>query len=308
MVDWIWTIDQASVPFLVWLQGFQNDGLTAAMRFFSYLGTEYFYLLLLPFLYWTISKRWGILVTFSLVFSTYLMGVFKWTFNLPRPPSPPVEKLWHETSPSFFSGHAATAMAVWGALATLIRRTWFWALAAALIFFIGFSRLYLGVHYPADVIAGWLAGGLVAWAVLTGDARLAPKLQAWPALKILLIAFFVSLLMVFLHPRLIQENQWPAPNAVQLGGLMFGIVAGLVWDVKSLHFQVQGSWGQKALRMLLGLVVILFFYLGPKLIIDAMNVTSYPVVQSMRFVRYTLVGFAVSGLAPWLFQRLRLTV
>jgi len=75
MGDLIQTIDQASVPFLVWLQGFQSDGLTSVMRFFSYLGTEYFFILLLPFLYWTISKRWGAMVAFALTFLTSIFGI-----------------------------------------------------------------------------------------------------------------------------------------------------------------------------------------------------------------------------------------
>ena len=307
MGDWIQQIDQASIPFLVWLQGFQSGGLTAVMRFFSQLGTEYFFLLLLPFLYWTISKRWGALVAFSLIFSSYLAGFIKWTFNLPRPPSPPVEKLWHETSPSFISGHAVTAMAVWGTLAALVRRTWFWILAAVVIFFIGFSRLYLGVHYPADVIGGWLVGALVAWAVLAGSARIAPAVTDWSAIKMLLVGLVVSLLLVFLHPRWAQENLWPAPNAVQLGGLLFGLVAGLVWDVKSLHFQVDGPWGKRILRLLVGLVVTGVFYVGPKLLIDQLGISIHWQEQALRFVRYAMVGFVVSGLAPWLFQRLHLS-
>jgi len=306
MGDWIQAIDQASIPFLVWLQGFQTGGLTAVMRFFSYLGTEYFFLLLLPFLYWTISKRWGALVAFSLIFSAYLAGFIKWTFNLPRPPSPPVEKLWHETSPSFISGHAVTAMAVWGTLAALVRRTWFWLLAAVIIFFVGFSRLYLGVHYPADVIGGWLVGALVAWVVVAGSARLWPVVKDWSAGLMLLVALALSLALVFIHPRWIEENLWPAPNAVQLGGLLFGMVAGLVWDVKSLHFQVDGPWSKRILRLILGFVVVAAFYIGPKLIIDQLEISDFLLEQSMRFVRYALVGFAVSGLAPWLFQRLRL--
>ena len=306
MGDWIQAIDQASIPCLVWLQGFQTGGLTAVMRFFSYLGTEYFFLLLLPFLYWTISKRWGALVAFSLIFSAYLAGFIKWTFNLPRPPSPPVEKFWHETSPSFISGHAVTAIAVWGTLAALVRRTWFWLLAAVIIFFVGFSRLYLGVHYPADVIGGWLVGALVAWVVVAGSARLWPVVKDWSAGLMLLVALALSLALVFIHPRWIEENLWPAPNAVQLGGLLFGMVAGLVWDVKSLHFQVDGPWSKRILRLILGFVVVAAFYIGPKLIIDQLEISDFLLEQSMRFVRYALVGFAVSGLAPWLFQRLRL--
>ena len=305
MSEWIQLIDKASIPFLVWLQSFQSDGLTAVMRFFSFLGTEYFFMLLLPFLYWTISKRWGAMVALALIFSSYLSGFIKWVFNLPRP-TDPVKQFWTETSPSFVSGHATTAMAVWGTLAVLVRRTWFWILAAFLIFFIGFSRLYLGVHYPADVIGGWLLGLVVAWAVLALVPRIENLVADWSAGKMLLVALVLSLVMVFIHPRWQAENLWPAPNAVQLGGLLFGMLAGLVWDAKSLHFQVSGPWSKRILRLLLGLVVLVVLYIGPKLLLDQLSVTSYPAEQSLRFLRYALVGFTVSGLMPWLFAKIRL--
>ncbi len=306
MSEWIQAIDQASIPFLVWLQSFQSGGLTALMRFFSTLGTENFFILLLPFLYWTISKRWGVMVSLSLIFASYLTGIVKTLFHLPRPPSPPVEKFWHETSPSFTSGHAATAMAVWGVMASLVRRTWFWALAVILIFFIGFSRLYLGVHYPADVIGGWLLGLVVAWGVLAGAPRIESIVRTWPASVMLLAALALALLMAFIHPVPPDAAGWPEPGAMQLAGLLLGVLAGLVWDVKSLHFQVDGPWRKRILRLLLGMIVLATFYLGPKLLLIPLDITSYPAEQALRFGRYALVGFVVSGLGPWLFAKMHL--
>lgn len=69
-------------------------------------------------------------------------------------------------SPSFPSGHAVTSVIVFGTLALLVvrmeptvrLRRWTLAAAAALIGLIGLSRIYLGVHYPSDVLAGYLAG------------------------------------------------------------------------------------------------------------------------------------------------------
>lgn len=77
-------------------------------------------------------------------------------------------------SPSFPSGHAVTSVIVFGTLAYLIirleptvrMRRWTLATAGVLILLIGLSRIYLGVHYPSDVLAGYLAGFI--WA--TGTA------------------------------------------------------------------------------------------------------------------------------------------
>ncbi len=307
MTAWLQQINEASIPFILWLQGsVQSEGVTATMRFFSFLGTEYFFLLAMPFIYWTLSKRWGAMAALALVFSSYVSGFIKWTFNIPRPPSPPVHRLWHETSPGFISGHAATAMGVWGVLAAQVRRIWFWILAVLVIFHIGCSRIYLGVHYPTDVIGGWLAGLIVAAVLLW----IAPKLEligrTWCAHTIILasLAFSLSLLIIF--PVDPQNPLWPHASAVQLAGLLFGILAGLTWDMKRLNFQVDGPWGRRILRFIVGLALVAFFYIGPKFLMGALPVTDYFALQAIRYLRYALVGFVVSGLGPWLFQKLSL--
>ena len=306
MGAWIQSLENAGLPFLIWLQSFQSDGLTAVMRFFSYLGTEYFFLLLLPLLYWTVSKRWGALVAMALFFSGYGMSLTKWLTNTPRPSAQVVDVLWHETSPSFVSGHAATAMAVWGTLGALIRRAWFWVVSALLIFFIGLSRLYLGVHFPADVIGGWILGLVVAAALMA----LAPRLSTWLARidsgSLLALALTAALLMLFLHPAGGTPRQWPASAAAQFGGLFLGAVAGLVWDARSLHFLPAGPWWRRLLRLLLGLALLALFYVTPKLLFDALGALPALLAQPLRLLRYALVGWTVTGLAPWVFTKLRL--
>lgn len=70
---------------------------------------------------------------------------------------------------SFPSGHASLSMVAYGILAVLVSRTYLsrltrravFVLVVALVFLIGVSRVWLGVHYPSDVIAGWVAGATV---------------------------------------------------------------------------------------------------------------------------------------------------
>jgi len=78
---------------------------------------------------------------------------------------------------SFPSGHAlgvttATLIAAWAVARWLIcswsGRIAVWTTAVAVIGGVGFSRVYLGVHYPSDVIAGWLLGAIWSGALLTG--------------------------------------------------------------------------------------------------------------------------------------------
>jgi undecaprenyl-diphosphatase len=79
-------------------------------------------------------------------------------------------------TPSFPSGHALASMCFFGLLAYLISvnlrssayRAGIWALAIFLILFVGLSRIYFDVHYPSDVLAGYLAGLIWMSSVASG--------------------------------------------------------------------------------------------------------------------------------------------
>ena len=65
---------------------------------------------------------------------------------------------------SFPSGHTSIAVAFWGTLMLLFRKRWLSILCISLIILVPFSRIYLGVHFIADVLGGYLIGGLMLWA------------------------------------------------------------------------------------------------------------------------------------------------
>jgi len=73
---------------------------------------------------------------------------------------------------SFPSGHALYAMCLYSALASITagRRMLAWTAAGLMIALIGFSRIYLGVHYPSDVLAGWSIGWFWTRSVLVFKA------------------------------------------------------------------------------------------------------------------------------------------
>ena len=117
---------------------------------------------------WLTRHHWSVYVlAFGLIGGEVLNYVLKTWFDRPRPSS--VVWLTQVTSLSFPSGHAMESMIAYGSIAylvgrlepTLPLRRATWGVAIVIIGLIGFSRMYLGVHYPSDVIAGYLAG--IAW-------------------------------------------------------------------------------------------------------------------------------------------------
>lgn len=107
----------------------------------------------------------------SVIGAGLINTVLKISFNRPRPDVFPW-RTQHVGLASFPSGHAMTSIVVYGTLAFLIARLaptpllrrLTWALAGFVIVIVGLSRLYLGVHYPSDVLAGFIIGA--AWAII----------------------------------------------------------------------------------------------------------------------------------------------
>jgi membrane-associated phospholipid phosphatase len=163
-METIWNIG------LTWIIFFQNQGswLKTPMEVFSFFGTENFFLLLLPALYWCMEAGIGLRVGIILLMSTSVNDALKMAFHGPRPYwySSDVIGFASETSFGVPSGHAQIAVGVWGMLAASIRKGWGWLIAILIILLIGISRIYLGVHFPHDVILGWLIGALLLWLVL----------------------------------------------------------------------------------------------------------------------------------------------
>lgn len=319
-----------------WIGALQNlgDWLTLPMKAFSFLGTEEFFMLILPALYWSIDAGLGLRVGVILLLSSGVNHALKLAFHGPRPYwfSQQVMALAVETSFGVPSGHAQTAAGVWGMLASGIKKRWAWLAAALIIFLIGLSRLYLAVHFPHDVILGWLFGGLLLWLTLRFWGAAAAWLDKRTLGQRILLAFAASLFMILLSlPGLLwlqanwqipaiwlqnaaqafPEGELPAPvalsGAITPAATLFGLLAGLAWFNRRGGFSTAGPAWKRILRYVIGLVGVLVFYIGLKILFglfvpDGEALLAY----ILRYVRYALVGAWVSAGAPFVFILLKL--
>lgn len=144
----------------------RSEGLTAVAKVITYLGNwqSIVILCLILLIVKPTRVRYGIPVSAGAIFVTVLNRIIKLIAERPRP-----DEMYHlieEGGFSFASGHAITSMFVYGMLIYLVRtnvrnRTIANVLTVVLLipaFCIGISRIYLGVHYPTDVLAGWCLG------------------------------------------------------------------------------------------------------------------------------------------------------
>lgn len=321
------TLIEYGIAFIIALQS-TGDWLITPMRLFSFLGNEEFFFLVLPLIYWCIDPALGLRVGFILLTSNVVNYVGKLLFIGPRPywVSSHVRALWTtETTFGIPSGHAQHAMSVWGMIAAYAKRTWVWVAAIALIFFIGFSRLYLAAHFPHDVVFGWFLGAVLLWAF----TRFWEPLSAWVRTKTfnhqIFIAFIVAMIFVviglgvaafrssyqipetWINNAVLANADLPAPvdpsSIFTSAGTFFGLAIGAAWIMSIGGYQVSGPMGKRALRYIMGVIGVLILWRGLGAVLpDGDGFIFY----ALRFMRYTLVGWWVSGGALWTFMRVKL--
>jgi membrane-associated phospholipid phosphatase len=319
------TIWNMGITWNIFLQSL-GSWLKTPMDVFSFLGNEYFFLLLLPTLYWCVETGIGLRVAIILLLSTSVNDAFKMALHGPRPYwySTEVIRYAEETSFGVPSGHAQITIGVWGMLAVRFRKWWGWLIAILVILLVGISRLYLGVHFPHDVILGWLIGAILLWLVL----RFWKPVTAWVkklSLGQQILASFISSLVLFLFSFVpfiwLKTTNWQPPaewasfatQAISLeGGLtsagtLFGLLAGLAWFNRQGGFTADGPIWKRILRFMLGAVGVLVLYLGLKILFGLITPETEAVFPYiLRYIRYILVGAWVSAGAPWAFIRLKL--
>ncbi len=310
---------QWGIPIITWLQGL-GEVLLSPMEFFTFLGKEEFYLLIMPAIIWCWDARLGFRIGLILLTSDGINGFLKLSFGMPRPywVSSEVKGLSMETSFGLPSGHAQNAVVVWGRLAAWLRRRWAYIVLGLLIFLISISRIYLGVHFPTDVLVGWIVGGLILWAFLRFEEPIRARLALTSVPMQIAVAFLASIVVILLGMAAlaigpVPPGEWAQAAALEgevvdprslegmiaSAGALFGIGAGgallFAWD----GFSASGVWWRRILRYLVGLVGVAVIYFGLKAVFPEG-------VQVLRYLRYALATFWMVYLAPRTFVWMRL--
>ncbi|MBQ3455882.1 MAG: phosphatase PAP2 family protein [Synergistaceae bacterium] len=156
------------IQYLLWLQEWRNatnNALTPLFEQLSYFGTRD--ILLIPaFIYWCLNKRSGLFILFSYKLSQTINSLVKLTACIYRPwvrdPRiiPAGDSIKTAGGYSFPSGHTMTFTPIYGGLIAFTKNKLVRFVCVALIIVTAFSRNYLGVHTPQDVIVGILLGVL----------------------------------------------------------------------------------------------------------------------------------------------------
>ena len=312
-----------------WLQNL-GTWLTPIMRFITFLGNEQFYLLVAPAILWCIDATLGLRIGLFLMINGMVNAAFKVAFHGPRPYwySSNVKVLGAaENSFGVPSGHAQNAVVVWGSLAARIKTRAAWTIAIVIMFLIGISRIYLAVHFPHDVLVGWVFGAILLWVMLRCEKPVVDWIKKYQMAVQLLVIFLFSLFLILIvilaqltlgswsmpaewiknaqlaFPTEPELNVFSYHNFLSSPGAFFGLAAGWIWISKLGGFTTNDPWVKLVLRYILGVIGVLVLYVGLGAIFP--EVETFP-SYALRYIRYTLIGFWISGFAPWLFVKIKL--
>ena len=291
---------------LYWLEGLRTPWLNEIMLLVTKLGEETAFLALALIFFWCVDKRRGYYIMAVGFIGTMANQFLKLWFRIPRPWdrgevfSAVEEAKAAAGGYSFPSGHTQSAAGTFGAIAATERKRWLKWLCIALAVLVGFSRMYLGVHTPADVLVG--GGMAVALVLIVKPVINKGGDKGMKSLIVLMNAMALGLLLfVEINPLgfgMEDENYLSGlKNAYTMMGCMIGVAIVYIADSRWLKFETEGVWWAQIVKAVLGLVLVVLV----KSLLKAPLEALMPVYPA-RAVRYFIVVITAGIIWPMTFR------
>jgi membrane-associated phospholipid phosphatase len=248
---------QEQLDFIVHLATNRPEWLNPFFRFLNYFDSPYFYFVLIPTIWLGFSYRWGIRIFYWFTLNNLLINYAKNTIGWHRPSTDFASLgLFHPKSFGFPSGGAQMSMLLGGLLIYHWRTPLAWLIGVTYILLISFSRLYLGVHYPIDILGGWVFGAcMIALFIYLKD-----PVEKWLIKK----GLNFSLLLTLLIPLAILIA-FPVPTMFYSMGSVMGIGVGTYFSLRNKLFLAKPEHYLEAIgRSFTGIFLLfLFVWLFP---------------------------------------------
>jgi len=271
------------------LQGFSTDFLDKAFQFITFLGEGAFYVLIIATIYWSVDKSIGLRLGFIQIFSMFTNGLIKNIFKAARPIGQEgIFSLRTKTATghSFPSGHTQGSATFWSSLMKIYKKSWLYIIGSIIILAVGISRLYLGVHWPRDVVGG-IIFGVLSMFIADKIISLALKKEDHRYLQLLVLPAF--LVLVFIQDK----------DYVKAVAMTAGLYLGYILESKYIHFDSKSSLLEQVIKITIGLLGLLIVKMTMELILPDNNIAT--------FIDYSLLAFWIMAGAPFLFVKLGLS-
>lgn len=295
------------MPILYWLEKIRVPGLNEFMLAITTLGEETAFLVIAMIFFWCVDKKKGYYIMAVGFIGTMLNQFLKLFFRIPRPwvldENFTILEQAREAAGgySFPSGHTQMAVGTFGSIAASCEKRWVKVLCVTLAVLVGFSRMYIGVHTPQDVlVSAAIAVALIFLlrpTVLKGSSR---------SIKLVLGGLILMALGLFAYvewfpfPADIDEHNLESgvKNAYTMLGCLAAVAIVYVVDEKWLHFQVEAPLIGQIFKVVLGLLAVLLVKEGLRTPLNAL----FGGHMAARAVRYFLIVIVAGIVWPLTFR------
>lgn len=267
------------------IQSIANPFFDFIFQLITICGEQVVLISIISIVYWTLDKKFGEYIAYAVLTSVLLNNTIKDIFKMKRPIGEEGIRTLREqtaTGYSFPSGHTQSASSFYGAMAIYLKKRVMYIIATVMIILVGFSRLYLGVHYPKDVIVGGILGVLTSLVCYKLYNRFENKML----LYVITFVIFIPAL-TFAH----------SADFIKGMGTYLGFIIGIYIEKKYVNFSTEGSKGNKIIRVLLGVLILLVLQVGLKVLLPSGTIFS--------FIRYSLISLIGIGVYPMAFKKLK---
>lgn len=292
---------QWEINLMIWLQQVLGEKMIPVGTFLTLFGEEVMLVAILGFLYWSYDKKMGKFVGINIAVALVWNPLIKNIFVRRRPyfDTPEIKCLKPVSSEgdiydiavqgySFPSGHTMNATTTYGSIAYLLKKKWSWIVAPILAFLVGFSRVYLGNHFPTDVMVGWIMGAVIVVFISFLQNKIKNK-------KIL-----YAILVLTALPGMFYCN---SDDYFTAFGLLIGVVLGIMFEEKYVNFENTRNPIRMVLRVIGGALIYLGLNTVLKLPFSSEFLSSGTTgAHIVRVVRYMIVLFVDLGVYPMLFK------
>ena len=301
------------MEFLYFLQSLRCPVLDAIFSLITLCGEETVFMAVGMIVFWCVNKQRGYYLLCVGFLGTVLNQFLKMLCRVPRPwvkdPSFPIVESAREaaTGYSFPSGHTQTSVGLFGGIARMTKRRAVRIVTIVLCILVPFSRMYLGVHTPADVLVS--VG--IALALLFLLYPVFQRAETSPRIMYIILGSFLVLVSLFLcfvafypfpaevyTPDAIHNLQSAQKNAATLFGCAVGLIVAYTVDLRWIHFEARAVWWAQIIKAVGGLALVL----AAKELLRAPLEALIGHVLVARGVRYFLIVVVGGILWPMTFR------
>ncbi|MCQ2966703.1 MAG: phosphatase PAP2 family protein [Alphaproteobacteria bacterium] len=298
------------ISFLLFLQNFRENLNGIFDKFFlhfSDLSVGYMAIVLPALIYWGISKKAALLMFLSSTINFMVCGFVKAMCAVHRPwmrstdIHPVAGAIEHAGGYSFPSGHSTGAVSIYGVL-SLFGKTWFRISMILIVLLIMFSRMYLGVHTPQDV----LVGALISVGGVYVSLKILDYLYKNPQRDILIACIILLCQTLLIYLTYLRANSLAGDVVIDsyknfqkyiiYSSYQYGFLLAWLLERRFVNFSTEGSVKQRILRILIGFVgLALVLFIGANYL--------KPLGMCGKFFDNFLIVFYIVFIGPYLIKK-----